>query len=150
MIDASGAPKVLEFNCRGGDPETQPIMHRLRSDVVDLFNAAIDGTLDQVEVEWDPRAALAVVMAAFGYPSDYRSGDRISGLKFEPPGTKVFHAGTRRVDDDVLTAGGRVLSVCALGETIAEARAVAYERAETIDWAGAYCRSDIGYRAVAR
>jgi phosphoribosylamine--glycine ligase len=151
MIDRDGTPKVLEFNVRFGDPETQPIMYRLRSDLVELCNAAIDGRLDQVAVDWDKRAALGVVMAAGGYPDSYCKGDVIHGLPAaDDTSCKVFHAGTRAEDGAVLTNGGRVLCVCALGETIAAAQQQAYACVERIDWRDVYYRTDIGYRAVKR
>jgi phosphoribosylamine--glycine ligase len=136
---------------RFGDPETQPIMYRLRSDLVELCNAAIDGRLDQVAVDWDKRAALGVVMAAGGYPDSYCKGDVIHGLPAaDDTSCKVFHAGTRAEDGAVLTNGGRVLCVCALGETIAAAQQQAYACVERIDWRDVYYRTDIGYRAVRR
>ena len=151
MIDAAGVPKVLEFNCRFGDPETQPIMMRLKSDLIELCVAATEGRPDQVEARWDSRAALGVVMAAGGYPGRYRSGAPITGLdEAESPGVKVFHAGTRLDNGQVLTAGGRVLCVTALGERILDARVAAYERVATIRWDEVYYRTDIGHRAVGR
>ena len=151
MIGADGTPKVLEYNVRCGDPETQPIMLRLRSDLVDLCEAALDGRLDRVQAEWDPRASLGVVMAAGGYPGDYRTGDVIHGLPVvEQPDVKVFHAGTAERAGEVVTRGGRVLCVCALGESVASAQAHAYEQVRCIRWDGARFRNDIGYRAVAR
>lgn len=151
MIDDAGAPKVLEFNCRFGDPETQPILFRLRSDLTDLIDAALDQSLDQQTTEWDSRVALGVVMAAGGYPEKYRKGDPITGLATElPEHLKVFHAGTRLDDDAVVTNGGRVLCAVALGDTVTEAQADAYELVSQINWQDAYYRTDIGYRAVAR
>ncbi|MCC6302292.1 MAG: phosphoribosylamine--glycine ligase [Gammaproteobacteria bacterium] len=151
MIAADGTPKVLEFNCRFGDPETQPIMLRLRSDLVALCLAAVEGRLDSEPAEWDPRPALGVVLAAGGYPGDYAKGDVIRGLPTrETADAKVFHAGTRRQGEDVVTNGGRVLCACALGETVAAAQARAYELAHRIDWRGVYYRTDIGHRAIAR
>ncbi len=151
MIAADGTPKVLEFNCRFGDPETQPILFRLRSDLVDLIDAAIDGTLDGQTIDWDPRTALGVVMAAGGYPVNYRKGDRIDGLPTEPSNTtKVFHAGTCDQDGAVVTNGGRVLCVVALGDTTAETQATVYELVNKIHWCDAYYRTDIGYRAIIR
>jgi len=151
MIAPDGSAKVLEFNCRFGDPETQPILFRLQSDLVDLIEAALDGTLDEQTTDWDSRISLGVVMAAGGYPTSYRKGDRIDGL---PTGTsettKVFHAGTADQDGMVVTNGGRVLCVVALGDTTAEAQASAYDLVRQIDWPDAYYRTDIGYRAVAR
>lgn len=151
MIDADGVPKVLEFNVRFGDPETQPVMYRLKSDLVVLCLAALEHRLDTVEVEWDTRAALGVVMAAGGYPAGYRKGDVIKGLgEADDMPCKVFHAGTVAADGDVKTSGGRVLCVCALGETIAAAQRQAYACVERIDWPDVYYRTDIGYRAVER
>jgi len=152
MIGADGTPKVLEFNCRCGDPETQPILLRLRSDLVPLCLAAVDGRLDQVGADWDPRAALGVVLAAGGYPDHYAKGYPISGLPQEPStDSKVFHAGTALAEDGrVVTSGGRVLCATALGTSVAEAQQHAYALAEGIQWQDRYCRWDIGYRAVAR
>jgi phosphoribosylamine--glycine ligase len=151
MIGADGVPKVLEFNCRFGDPETQPVMLRLQSDLVALVEAALDGELDTVEVEWDPRAALGVVMAAGGYPGAYGKGDVIDGLPAsEETDRKVFHAGTAFKDGQVVTSGGRVLCVTALGATVSEAQRRAYEVVNQIRWAGAQYRHDIGYRAIER
>ncbi len=151
MIAPDGTPKVLEYNCRFGDPETQPIMMRLQSDLLELVEAAMAGRLDEAAACWDPRAALGVVMAAGGYPEGYRKGDVITGLpREESPDTKVFHAGTRLVDGQVVTNGGRVLCVTALGETVAEAQRKAYAVVEQIHWPDVYYRHDIGYRAVAR
>ncbi|MBN2885431.1 MAG: phosphoribosylamine--glycine ligase, partial [Chromatiaceae bacterium] len=152
MIDAEGAPRVLEFNCRLGDPETQPLLMRLRSDLVDLCEAALDGRLDATAADWDPRPALGVVMAAAGYPDDYARGHLIGGLEAaEAPDTKVFHAGTW-LDEagQVLTNGGRVLCVTALGDSVAEAQRRAYTALDQIHWDGAFCRRDIGHRAIAR
>ena len=151
MIGTDGAPKVIEFNCRFGDPETQPIMMRLQSDLTSLCLAALDGKLDTVEAVWDPRPALGVVMAAGGYPEDYRKGDRIDGLDgVDADDLKVFHAGTREQDGRVLTHGGRVLCVTALGASVAAAQARAYQGLAGIHWADCQYRRDIGYRAVAR
>jgi phosphoribosylamine--glycine ligase len=151
MITADGSPKVLEFNCRFGDPETQPILLRLRSDLVQMCLAAIDGRLDRVVAEWDPRAALGVVMAAGGYPEGYQKGETIFGLpQDEPEDLKVFHAGTALRDGKVVTNGGRVLCVTALGETVTLAQGRAYEAVRGITWKDVYFRTDIGYRAVAR
>ena len=149
MIDQHGAPRVLEYNCRGGDPETQPIMMRLRSDLVDLCEAALDGRLDQVEARWDERAALGVVMASQGYPGEYSRGDPVQLSLFDEA-EMVFHAGTRLEGAQVFTDGGRVLCVCALGEDVRGAAARAYRRVESIHWPHAYFRRDIGYRAVER
>jgi len=150
MISPEGVPKVLEYNCRFGDPETQPILMRLRSDLVALCGAALDGSLAEMRADWDPRAALGVVLAAGGYPATYRKGDVISGLERELPDTKVFHAGTAERGGQVVTAGGRVLCACALGDTVSQAQARAYQRVGTISWEGMYHRRDIGHRAVAR
>jgi phosphoribosylamine--glycine ligase len=155
MIDADGKAKVLEYNCRFGDPETQPIMMRLNSDLVEMCDAALDGRLDQVPVQWDTRVSLGVVMAAGGYPYDYRKGDIISGL---PPASsplnehdvKVFHAGTREQNGDIVTAGGRVLCVVALADTVSQAQKKAYETVHDIHWDDVYYRTDIGYRAISR
>ncbi|MCZ7836907.1 phosphoribosylamine--glycine ligase [Atlantibacter hermannii] len=152
MIDKQGNPKVIEFNCRFGDPETQPIMLRLQSDLVELCLAACDGKLDEVQSQWDARPSLGVVMAAGGYPADYRTGDEIHGLPLEEVADgKVFHAGTKLADDDrVLTNGGRVLCVTALGDSVAQAQQRAYALMKDIHWDGSFSRSDIGYRAIAR
>jgi phosphoribosylamine--glycine ligase len=142
---------VLEFNCRFGDPETQPIMMRLRSDLIDLCEAAIDGRLDRARVEWDERASLGVVLAAAGYPDSVRKGDRIQGLDAaaQLPG-KVFHAGTKLVDGNVVTNGGRVLCAVGLGASVSEAQRAAYALCDRIHWDGVLYRRDIGYRAIAR
>ena len=151
MIDASGATKVIEYNCRFGDPETQPIMLRLQSDLVELCLAALKGDLDKVTAEWDERASIGVVLAAGGYPGNYNKGDVISGLPTEEVnGEKVFHAGTTNKDGMVVTSGGRVLCATALGKTVSEAQQRAYELAAKIQWDGAFYRKDIGYRAIAR
>ena len=151
MISADGTPRVLEFNCRFGDPETQPVMMRLKSDLVTLVEAALDARLDSVQAQWDTRVALGVVLAAAGYPGGYAKGDVIHGLPPDAPDCKVFHAGTRvNGDGDVVTNGGRVLCVTALGDSVIDAQARAYEAAREVDWQGLYYRSDIGYRAVAR
>lgn len=151
MIDDRGTPKVLEFNCRFGDPETQPILFRLRSDLVELCQAALGKRLDQIQANWDPRASLGVVMAAGGYPDHYHKGDVIHGLpQQELSDCKVFHAGTALSGDQVVTAGGRVLCTVALGETVTEAQKKAYELVSRIHWDKVYYRTDIGYRAIAR
>ena len=151
MIAPDGTPKVLEYNCRFGDPETQPIMLRLKSDLVALCLAALAGKLDGVTAEWDPRASLGVVLAAGGYPDDYKKGDVIHGLpESETEGEKVFHAGTTLKDGEVVTAGGRVLCACALGDSVSAAQQRAYHLVEQISWDGVYYRNDIGYRAIAR
>ncbi|MFZ2237513.1 MAG: phosphoribosylamine--glycine ligase [Dokdonella sp.] len=151
MIDASSAPKVIEFNVRFGDPETQPIMLRLRSNLVDLIDAALDGRLNETTAQWDPRPAIAVVLAAEGYPASSRTGDVIGGADaITSDAVKVFHAGTALRDGQLVSAGGRVLSVCALGSDIADARAQAYEAISTITLAGGYYRRDIAHRALHR
>ena len=151
MIDAHGNPRVIEFNCRLGDPETQPLMMRLKSDLVTLIEAALDGRLNEVSTEWDARAALGVVMAAGGYPGSYRKGDVIEGLPVtEAPNAKVFHAGTVLEAGKVVTSGGRVLCVTTLGGTVAAAQRHAYEVVRQIRWNGAQHRTDIGYHAIAR
>ncbi len=151
MIDADGIPKVLEYNCRFGDPETQPIMLRLRSDLLDLCELALERRLDEARVEWDARAALGVVLAAGGYPGAYEKGKPIEGLPTrDAPDAKVFHAGTAEKDGRIVTAGGRVLCATALGDSVAEARNRAYELADAIRWDGIFYRTDIGYRAIAR
>jgi phosphoribosylamine---glycine ligase len=151
MIDHSGAPKVIEFNVRFGDPETQPVMLRLQSDLVELIEAAVDGRLDGAQAQWDPRSSLGVVMAAEGYPGTPRSGDAINGWDVpDVPGTKVFHAGTKLEGEHVVTAGGRVLCVCALGSSVAEAQQRAYAELAGISWHGEFHRHDIGWRAITR
>ena len=151
MIDKAGNPKVIEFNCRFGDPETQPIMMRLQSDLVALCLAGAKGELAGKDSLWDERPALGVVIAAGGYPGDYRNGDIISGLPTsEAADSKVFHAGTRMKEGEVVTAGGRVLCVTALGDDIEKAQTKAYETAKNIHWNDSFYRSDIGYRAIAR
>ncbi|KQO00201.1 MULTISPECIES: phosphoribosylamine--glycine ligase [Stenotrophomonas] len=151
MIDASGAPKVIEFNVRFGDPETQPVMLRLQSDLVDLVEAAIDGALAGVEAQWDPRPSLGVVLAARPYPETPITGDVISGLGDVPASAKVFHAGTALdADGNVVSAGGRVLCVAALGDSVGDAQQRAYAGVAKIHWANEFHRSDIGWRAIAR
>jgi phosphoribosylamine--glycine ligase len=153
MIMADGTPKVIEYNCRFGDPETQPIMMRLNSDLVALCNAALDKKLDQSTVDWDPRAALGVVLAAGGYPANYNKGDVISGLpstEADSRNEKVFHAGTQNIDGQVTTNGGRVLCAVGLGDSVSEAQHRAYNLTQQISWDNVYYRTDIGYRAVAR
>jgi phosphoribosylamine--glycine ligase len=151
MIGKDGSVKTLEFNCRMGDPETQPIMMRLKSDLVVLMEHAVNGTLDKVEAEWDRRTALGVVMASYNYPDTPRTGDVISGLPKNLEDAHVFHAGTALRDDgQVVTSGGRVLCVTALGETVKQAQSRAYEIADGITFAGQQMRRDIGYRAVKR
>ncbi|MGF1911561.1 phosphoribosylamine--glycine ligase [Vibrio kasasachensis] len=151
MIDLDGTPKVIEYNCRFGDPETQPIMMRMQSDMVELCLAAIDKKLDQVESKWDPRASIGIVLAAGGYPASYNKGDVITGLpQVEIDGEKVFHAGTDNNVGDIVTNGGRVLCATALGNTVSEAQKRAYELAKQISWNGVFYRNDIGYRAIER
>ncbi|ORU89403.1 MAG: phosphoribosylamine--glycine ligase [Cycloclasticus sp. symbiont of Poecilosclerida sp. M] len=150
MIDKKGIAKTLEFNCRFGDPETQPIMMRLKSDLVELCNAAIDNRLDKTTSEWDERSALGVVLAAGGYPFHYDKGDTINGISSTTEDGKVFHAGTAFNKDNVVTQGGRVLCACALGGSISEAQQKAYKITEQIQWNNVYYRTDIGYRAIAR
>ena len=154
MVARDGTPKVLEYNCRFGDPETQPIMMRLESDLVELCEAALDKRLDQVKAQWDHRVSLGVVMAAGGYPDNYNKGDIIKGLPSISPAdeknAKVFHAGTAENNADIVTAGGRVLCVVALGDNITKAQASAYKLVEQIHWDHAYYRTDIGHRAISR
>jgi phosphoribosylamine--glycine ligase len=150
MIDTEGNPRVVEFNCRMGDPETQPIMMRLKSDLVELVDAALKGTLDTAEAEWDRRIALGVVLAAEGYPADPRKGDVITGLPASAEDAHVFHAGTREADGQVLTSGGRVLCVTALSDNVRTAQTRAYDIADRIQFAGKQYRRDIGHRAVKR
>ncbi|NOX09962.1 MAG: phosphoribosylamine--glycine ligase [Gammaproteobacteria bacterium] len=158
MLAADGTPNVLEYNCRFGDPETQPIMMRLQSDLVALCLAGVEGHLDQLSAQWDARVSLGVVLAAGGYPGDYRKGDVIHGLPESgdrppvcPPGDcKVFHAGTASHQGEVVTNGGRVLCVCALGESVADAQVTAYQLVEQVQWDGVYYRTDIGHHAISR
>ncbi len=150
MIAPDGGIKVLEFNCRMGDPETQPIMMRLKSDLADIVEHAVNGTLDKVEAEWDKRTALGVVLAAANYPDTPRKGDAISGLPKGVEDGHVFHAGTAMQDGKVVTSGGRVLCVVALGDMVKQAQKRAYEIADTIHFDGCQIRRDIGYRAIGR
>ena len=151
MISADGQPKVIEYNCRFGDPETQPILMRLKSDLVDLCDTALDGNLDEASAEWDERAALGVVLAAGGYPGDYARGEVIHGLdNADTEDSKIFHAGTAEKEGQIVTAGGRVLCAVGLGHNVSEAQRKAYELAIKISWNGMFSRSDIGYRAIAR
>nr|VFK29442.1 MAG: phosphoribosylamine--glycine ligase [Candidatus Kentron sp. MB]VFK33680.1 MAG: phosphoribosylamine--glycine ligase [Candidatus Kentron sp. MB]VFK76298.1 MAG: phosphoribosylamine--glycine ligase [Candidatus Kentron sp. MB] len=150
MIGADGALNVLEYNCRFGDPETQPILMRLNSDLVELCEAGMEGTLDRCSARWDPRAGLGVVLASKGYPDSYPTGEVIRGLEEEHPHTRVFHAGTKEVEGNIVTAGGRVLCVCGLGDTVTQAQTAAYERVRGIRWENLYYRKDIGFRAVQR
>jgi phosphoribosylamine--glycine ligase len=148
MIDNAGNPKTLEFNCRLGDPETQPIMMRLKTDLVTLLDAAVDGRLDQVEAEWDRRAALGVVVAAAGYPESPRKGDTITQLPADSDECTVFHAGTELRDGRLIVTGGRVLCVTALGETVRFAQHRAYQAVDEVQFEGAQFRRDIGWRAL--
>ena len=151
MIDPDGKPGVLEYNCRFGDPETQPVLARMRSDLTELCLAAFDGSLDSIEVEWDPRAALGVVLASGGYPGSYETGAPITGLDTDSGNDAlVFHAGTREDDGNIVTSGGRVLCVVGLGDTVATAADLAYSSAARIHWKDIYYRRDIGYRAIHR
>ena len=151
MIMADGMPKVIEYNCRMGDPETQPIMMRMRSDLVAICGATLDGTLGEQQAEWDSRASLGVVLAAGGYPESYAKGAVIAGLRNANSETqKVFHAGTALSGSDVVTSGGRVLCVVGLGDTVAAAAIQAYDAAKKISWDNVYYRRDIGHRAIAR
>ncbi|MGH8799090.1 MAG: phosphoribosylamine--glycine ligase, partial [Casimicrobiaceae bacterium] len=149
MIDAAGNPSTLEFNCRLGDPETQPMMMRLKSDLVDLLEHAVQGTLDKVDAEWDRRVALGVVLAAAGYPGEPRRGDVISGLDAATGEAGIFHAGTAAIDGKVVTSGGRVLCVTALGDTVRQAQRIAYDAVGRIHFDGMQYRTDIGHRALA-
>jgi phosphoribosylamine--glycine ligase len=151
MIAEDGTPKVLEFNCRFGDPETQPILSRMRSDITELCDSALDARLASTSVDWDPRAAVGVVLAAGGYPDTVRKGDVIHGLDAAAklPG-KVFHAGTSLSGDAVVTSGGRVLCAVGLGDTVRAAQRQAYDLVNSICWEGMQFRRDIGYRAIAR
>ncbi|NND54940.1 MAG: phosphoribosylamine--glycine ligase [Gammaproteobacteria bacterium] len=151
MIGDDGVPRVLEFNCRMGDPETQPILFRLKSDLVDLIEAALDGELGNVTADWDARPALGVVLAAGGYPDSYNKGDVISGLDADSAdNVKIFHAGTKTTGGNTVTNGGRVLCAVALGDSVADAQTRAYNLVDKISWDNVYTRRDIGYRAVAR
>lgn len=150
MIDEHHDPYVLEFNCRFGDPETQPILMRLESDLIELCMAGVEGKLDQVTAQWDPRFAIGVVMCAGGYPDDYRKGDVITGLEWIENGVKVFHAGTVLKDAQVLTNGGRVLCVTTLSKTIQGAQLKVYNNVKKIHWEGTFFRTDIGFKAVLR
>lgn len=150
MIGEDGTPRVLEYNCRCGDPEAQPIMMRLESDLVRLCQAAVDGKLGSSRADWSEDVCVGVVMASGGYPGDYAKGDPIEGLGQELKGTKVFHAGSAVRNGRVVTAGGRVLCVCGLGKSVTEAQALAYRRVGQIRWNGVHYRTDIGYRAIAR
>jgi phosphoribosylamine--glycine ligase len=150
LMITAGGPRVLEFNVRFGDPETQPILMRLKSDLLEVLLAVCDGTLDQVKLEWDPRPAVCVVMASGGYPKDYQKGKKITGLEEagQLEDVVVFHAGTKEQNGQIVTSGGRVLGVTALGSTIADAKAQAYQAVDKINFDGAYCRRDIADKAI--
>ena len=151
MIDSDGSPRVVEYNCRFGDPETQPILMRLQSDLIPLCEAALDGRLNTVDAQWDNRTAVGVVLAAGGYPEAYRKGDVITGFDgIDSNDCKIFHAGTALQDNQVVTAGGRVLCVTSLGSTVSEAQNRAYKMIASVNWENMYYRTDIGYRAIAR
>jgi phosphoribosylamine--glycine ligase len=150
MIDADGNPKTLEFNCRMGDPETQPIVARLKTDLVEVLEHAVDGTLDKAELEWDRRTALGVVMAAAGYPEAPKKGDPISGIPADSADCVTFHAGSALVGGKPVTAGGRVLCVVGLGDSVRMAQNRAYDAVDQIRFDGAQFRSDIGWRALKR
>lgn len=150
MIDASGNPRVIEFNCRFGDPETQPIMLRLQSSLVDLVEQALAGALEQTVAQWDSRPAVGVVLAAEGYPGDVRKGDVINEIPDAGCGTKLFHAGTALKNGAVVTSGGRVFCATALGQTVANAQSAAYQLADQVRWTGVFMRRDIGWRAILR
>jgi phosphoribosylamine--glycine ligase len=150
MIDKAGNPKTIEFNCRLGDPETQPIMLRLKSDLLELVERALAGSLSRVEAAWDRRAALGVVLAAHGYPDDPRKGDPITGIPVPADDCRVFHAGTRAEGKTLVTNGGRVLCATALGDSVKMARTRAYEAVERIRFDGMQYRKDIGHRAIKR
>ena len=148
MIDAKGHPKTLEFNCRMGDPETQPIMMRVKSDLLDALEHAVDGTLDQADITWDRRTALGVVLAAHNYPDTPRNGDVIAPLPAETEDCAVFHAGTRMENGQLKTSGGRVLCVTALGDSVRMARERAYAAVNGVQFDGRQYRTDIGWRAL--
>lgn len=150
MIADDGTPKVIEYNCRFGDPETQPILMRLRSSLVELCQSALAGDLDSATADWDPRPAVGIVMAAGGYPSSYAKGNQINLPDALPSNTKIFHAGTVLKEGQVVTAGGRVLCITALGESVTDAQSKAYQLLKSVSWKDAYWRTDIGYRAIAR
>jgi len=150
MIGSDGEPQVLEFNCRFGDPETQPVLMRLDSDLVDLVEAGVNGTLDQVTAEWRDEAAVGVVLASAGYPESSSKGDVITGLDALPPGVKAFHAGTAESDGQIVTNGGRVLCITALGESVEAAQRAAYDGVDQVSFEGGFCRRDIGWRAIGR
>ena len=149
MIDKNSEPKVLEYNCRFGDPETQPIMMRLNSDFVDLIDMSFKGNIDEYPIKWDQNAAIGVIMSSKGYPESYETGMEISGLKnLNSDNLKVFHSGTKKESNKILTSGGRVLCVTALGEDIEQSRDIAYSATSKINWKGCYFRKDIGFRIM--
>ena len=150
MIDANGDSKVLEYNVRFGDPETQPIMMRLQSDLVELLEAALDQRLNQVSTKWDERSAVGVVLAAGGYPESYNKGDKISGIPKDDTESKTFHAGTVLNGESIVTNGGRVLCAVGLGDSVSAAQKCAYKLVNRISWDNCYFRTDIAYRAVDR
>jgi len=150
MIDDSGQPKVIEFNCRFGDPETQPIMLRLKTSIVDMCNAALDRDFSRLDVQWDPRPAVGIVMASGGYPDSYAKGNPITINSTHSSDTKVFHAGTAIVEDQLVTTGGRVLCIASLGDTVTSAQRTAYSTVKNIQWQQAFYRTDIAYRAIDR
>ena len=150
MISKNNEIKVLEFNCRFGDPETQPIMMRLKSDLADICNKACEGKLENQTLDWDSRKAVGIVMAAKGYPNDYKKGGKIKNLPIEHDGFKVFHAGTEYVDGDIISNGGRVLCITALGDSVQSAQKKAYSKLSSIKWDDSFYREDIGYRAIER
>jgi phosphoribosylamine--glycine ligase len=152
VMATAGGARVLEFNVRFGDPETQPIMMRLKSDLLEILLAVCDGKLDEVTLKWDPRPAVCVVMASGGYPGEYKKGMKIEGLKEaqQLKDVMVFHAGTKQIDGEIVTDGGRVLGVTALGQTVKEAKKKAYEAVDMIKFEGAYCRRDIADKAINR
>ena len=150
MISKNNEIKVLEFNCRFGDPETQPIMMRLKSDLADICNKACEGKLENQTLDWDSRKAVGVVMAAKGYPNDYEKGEKIKNLPIEHDGFKVFHAGTKYVDGDIRSNGGRVLCITALGDSVQSAQKKVYSKLSSIKWDDSFYRKDIGYRAIER
>ena len=150
MISKNNEIKVLEFNCRFGDPETQPIMMRLKSDLADICNKACEGKLENQTLDWDSRKAVGIVMAAKGYPNDYKKGGKIKNLPIEHDGFKVFHAGTEYVDGDIRSNGGRVLCITTLGDSVQSAQKKAYSKLSSIKWDDSFYREDIGYRAIER
>jgi len=150
MIAPDGTPGVLEYNCRFGDPEAQPVLARLQSDLASHCLAAVEGHLDQEQASWDDRSCLGVVIASAGYPGAYVTGHKISGLSEDMVDTQVFHAGTALAGSNVVTSGGRVLCVTAFGNSVAEAQRLGYQRGGKISWQGSWYRQDIGHRAIAR